>query len=217
MAVNPAVNDPEVLETLYWHEGLSMWQIAQRLDVSETTVYRRMRKFGIDRRGRSHYSQSQQTKQYAKYARYRVNDGYTVWEGNGDSDGFATTFVHQLLLVAEGEDPHEVYSDEYHCHHDNGVRWDNRPENLELLTAEEHMELHAERGDLGGKMLVPNNWYTEEEMLEWLNSFVEHFGFVPKAGDLRGWPGPSPRTYDLRFGSFTNALKDAGYTPRSEQ
>lgn len=35
-------------------------------------------------------------------------------------------------------------SDE-HVHHRNGQRWDNRPENLEVLTASEHARLAGQR------------------------------------------------------------------------
>jgi hypothetical protein len=215
--INPAVNDPEVLEMLYWQEGLSMHRIAERLGVAETTVYRRMEEYGIDRRGRA-YNSVKNTKyqnQLAKYARYRVKSGYPVWEGNNNSDGFATTFVHQLLLVADGEDPHKVYSDEWHCHHLNGVRWDNRVENLELWTREEHGRYHTNQRD----MEECGSWqkYDDEELLGWITAFIEEFDFVPTEKDVRGWPGPATATYRLRFGSFKDAVREAGYTPRTEQ
>jgi hypothetical protein len=51
--------------------------------------------------------------------------------------------VHQLLAIAMGEDPHDVFSNsEYQVHHKNNVPWDNRPSNIELLTAGEHYDKH---------------------------------------------------------------------------
>jgi len=49
--------------------------------------------------------------------------------------------VHRLLAVAE-------YGYENVCdnviHHKNGIRWDNRPDNIEVMTRSEHSKLHAE-------------------------------------------------------------------------
>lgn len=217
MSKNPAVDDPEVLEMLYWQEGLSMHRIAERLGVAETTVYRRMEKYGIDRRGVA-YSSYKDTKHrgHVEYARYRVNyQGYPVWEGNNGSDGFSTTFVHQLTLVAEGHDPHKVYCDEWHCHHENGVKWDNRPDNLSLWSRERHNRYHANNTDMSKR--GSEKIYTDQDLLEWIDVFVAELGFVPTQSDIKGWPGPAPRTYRLRFGTFTDAIREAGYTPRGEQ
>jgi hypothetical protein len=54
--------------------------------------------------------------------------------------------IHRLVYVAhhgfDALDSGEV------VHHKNGVRWDNRPENLEAVDRKTHQEIHAERGDL---------------------------------------------------------------------
>jgi len=66
-----------------------------------------------------------------------------------------------------------------------------------------------------------NGWqtieYSEDELIEWVDSFVRTFGVVPIEEDLHGWPGPSPTPYQRCFGTFTEAVRQAGYTPRSEQ
>lgn len=56
--------------------------------------------------------------------------------------------------------------------------------------------------------------YSTEEMLDWIDAFVQFYGVSPSTDDLRGWPGPSPETYRNRFGSVRTAVQEAGYEPR---
>jgi hypothetical protein len=44
---------------------------------------------------------------------------------------------HQLVAIADGADPYDVF-DGAHVHHINGCPHDNRPENVTLLTPQEH-------------------------------------------------------------------------------
>jgi hypothetical protein len=59
--------------------------------------------------------------------------------------------------------------------------------------------------------------YTEEELLEWIHAWVDEFGFVPRATDFSGPDSPMPNktTYHNRFGSWTEALRRAGYNPEN--
>lgn len=72
------------------------------------------------------------------------NDGYTVIQTR-EAGKLHHVSVHRLTAVAWfGLD--EVVGKE--VHHKNGVRWDNREQNLEPLTVSEHRSLHAkERWD----------------------------------------------------------------------
>lgn len=54
--------------------------------------------------------------------------------------------IHQLVAIANGADAHKVFSGgEYHVHHKNGCRVDNRPINIELLSRSEHMQEEGEK------------------------------------------------------------------------
>lgn len=50
--------------------------------------------------------------------------------------------VHQLVAIAHGEDPGTVFSNgEYHVHHCTDVRYDNRPDELDVLREDVHNAL----------------------------------------------------------------------------
>jgi len=55
--------------------------------------------------------------------------------------------------------------------------------------------------------------YTDEELLSWIDAFVNEFGVVPRSDDFRDAdPMPQSMLYNKRFGSWEEALQEAGYT-----
>lgn len=75
--------------------------------------------------------------------------------------------LHQLVVIAEGADPEMVFSGgDYHCHHRNGIPWDNRPGNVELLSREAHQRAHQRdewTEEDGFPVLVTGQPLSEEE------------------------------------------------------
>lgn len=120
-----AYQDPDTLRELYVDDRKSKKEIAEWFDVDFLSIHDCIQEHDINR------SQS--------HAPYASLGGYPRWY-NEDN----ILRVHQLLAIAEGEDPHDVFDDETVIHHKNGISLDNRPENIELMTSSEHGRHHSE-------------------------------------------------------------------------
>lgn len=126
--------DEELLRKMYLGDLLSTNDIATLFDCSSATVNKWLNRFGIEKRNRSQALNAVHsgTKEAAAYS--MDSDSYMRWTPGDDYMS-----VHRLMAIAEwGVDAVEGM----HVHHKNGLRWDNRIENLELLTNSEHQQKH---------------------------------------------------------------------------
>jgi len=121
--------DPDTLRHLYHDRGLSLAKIGARFDVADDTVWYHMKKHDIDRRRAFNDRPPYYGTTPDGYCRIQHHDG----ESNRG------VMVHRLLAVAEyGFDA--VVGNV--THHRNGIKWDNRPENIELMPLSEHTSIH---------------------------------------------------------------------------
>lgn len=74
--------------------------------------------------------------------RLDASDGYPVISHTGVGGKGRRVRVHRLIAIAKGTDPNKVFSGDYDIHHLNGVKFDNRPENIEVIRHDKHAELH---------------------------------------------------------------------------
>lgn len=131
--------DGELLETLYIDKQLSSTEISGILDCSGNSVLKGLKEHGVEVRDNS----TAMTNSYNNlgHASYYIHkrSSRPVWKSGDDE-----VFVYRLLAVAEyGFDAvcdHDV-------HHINGIRWDTRPDNIEVLTPEEHQARHRKIDD----------------------------------------------------------------------
>lgn len=126
------MHDPlprEKLVNLYIHENLSAKQIADRLDMTHRSVKNRLSKYDL------------WGKDPVKH-HLVTTIGYPVISHTGVGGRGRRVRVHRLLAIAVGADPYDIFSGEYDVHHINEVKFDNRPDNIEVVRHDEHPKIH---------------------------------------------------------------------------
>ena len=128
--------DPDVLVKLHRDEGLTLTEIAERAGVAQSTVSYHFDKHEIDNKTTGEVIKERHR---SRPAYYRTDArGYERWyvQQNGRQ---RCVGVSRLLAVCE----HGLDSlDGSHVHHKNGLCWDNRPENIEVVDEGEHISMH---------------------------------------------------------------------------
>lgn len=135
--------DAEWLRKRYHGEGMVAREVADLIGCTKATVLRALDRAGIEKH-------SQAVRKKTIHPTFDINSwGYVRVTShnyvNGELESTDQLGVHQLLAIAEGADPEKVFSGgDYHVHHESEVPWDNRPENIELVSEEEHHSHHSD-------------------------------------------------------------------------
>jgi DNA-binding transcriptional MerR regulator len=145
-------HDKEWLRKEYVEKRNSIVEIGEKCGVAGETIRRWLEKSGIERRNRSEAtavewednaerrkSQSEwlSEKRRTIHASIFTRDTGYVCAGCGVCGDQVR--MHRLLAVAKyGFEAVE----EKDVHHKNEIKWDNRPDNVELLSRSEHMQHH---------------------------------------------------------------------------
>lgn len=143
---NPPPSEAE-LERLYYCEGLSQTAIAEQFDVRQGAISDLMLDYGIAPGKRVDLAADACRVNRATYR--MTNHGYEVWKAR-EGEEMQTLLVHRLAAVAWFGYGAVAESD---VHHVNDAPWDNREENLRVLSPEEHRSVHAngQERDGGGR------------------------------------------------------------------
>jgi len=150
-------HDKEWLRERYVDDARSMRDIADECGVTPSGIKNWIDKFGIETRdSTAHYRHKP-----ASYFTSEENGyEYVSARYNYDTD---SAMVHQLVAIADGANPSKIFSNgRYHVHHRNGVKWDNRPENLELQSAQSHAVTHHH----ADKHAIPDDYATASDKVE---------------------------------------------------
>lgn len=124
------LSDSDWLYEKYWGEMMSTTEIAEELDCSQSAVSNWLNRHDIETRKSND----------EKPPRFTTNNfGYEIIQTHVVGEQTYHVPVHRLIMVAE----HGFDSlDGMEVHHQNEIKWDNRPENLELMDPTEHRRHH---------------------------------------------------------------------------
>jgi len=121
-----AYKSERYLRSMYLTQSLSAQTIADKLGCCERTIL-----YWIDK----HDIETRPDHRHIKGTHSLNGRGYAISQYNGEK-----LYMHRLLAVAKyGFD--EVRDKV--VHHKNRIKWDNRYENIEVMTNEEHGKLHG--------------------------------------------------------------------------
>lgn len=129
--------DEDRLREQYIEQEKSQRQLAEEWDCGRNTIYRWLNRHGIPRRENPDTGGSNRV-EYALYT--SDGNGYRAWR---DYTVGTAVKIHQLLACLD-HDPHEVFAEDTHCHHESGHPLDNRPGNVGVMSRGEHIRHHRQ-------------------------------------------------------------------------
>lgn len=118
--------DADWLEQQYLKQDRFQSDIANQCGVSRTTISRWCDRHSLEKTAIAQYGEQ--------------TDGYMQWKCKVGSDSADTVLTHRLLATLLLDDVSELESKE--VHHKSSCKIDNRVDNLEVVTPEEHRLRH---------------------------------------------------------------------------
>lgn len=137
-SVDRAYRDPDLLHYLHWEKELCYREMANELDCSKRTIRRWMNRLDVEHRTPEEGYRLAQSVNYASYTHNA--DGHPMWSVHDPVTQKGKTFtVHRLLAIAEYGTDAVKGTD---VHHKNNIPFDNRAENIELVSKSDHAKIH---------------------------------------------------------------------------
>lgn len=164
--------DSDILKNLYYDRLMDAYEISNIMNCSNVTIIDWLRNHGLGVRMRSEAKKVRfGTHNCVRF--FTSQNGPEVWEDCYKSE-HNKVFVHRLLAVAEFgfEALHGMV-----VHHKNGVHWDNRPDNIEVMSQSDHATLHnKERLKNGTHPFLDETDDDEQSVAEQFNPTVQEGG-----------------------------------------
>ena len=134
--------DPEVLRQLYYDEKMSQGEIAEKYGKDQSTIHHWMEKCEVKSRPSNVTRVLRDPGGGFVHADIGGYEQINTGVSREESENTVVYHIHRLCAMAWfGIDAVKGN----HVHHKNGIPWDNREENLEVLSESEHRRHHAEK------------------------------------------------------------------------
>ena len=191
----------EELRTIY-PQGLTLGELAQRYACSEETIRRLMITAGIPRRPRG----QPLGKHLPSGGRTTDPDGYVLLKANGHPQANSGGYVREHRLVMERTLGRYLLPEEV-VHHINGLKDDNRPENLQLYESnaahkrDDMVGNSWAKGDVGNPKRSVRVTRSPYQIMQCLKELDASLDRPIQRTDLQP-PMPSYRAVARAFGSW---------------
>ena len=201
-------SDQERLDAIrqLYDRGLTLREVAAELSYTEEYIRRLMKAAGIPRRPRGQPA----GKHLPSGGRVTDKNGYTLLRATDHPHTNSGGYVRQHRLVMEGVLGRYLLPKEV-VHHFNGIKDDNRPENLALYSsnaehkADDMLGNSWALGDVGNPKRRVRTMRSEVEMLEAIQRLAATLNRPVQRTDLHP-PMPSYRAVARAFGSWQEGV-----------
>lgn len=195
----PPWHDGQLLRELYVERGFSAYTIADGLGCGPTAIYYQLDKHGIERREPKETNKNQATRKPASFE--TDNHGYERWTSAFDN-GTEVVAIHRLLAVAEYGLSAVAGNHVHHGKEGGGlpaceIPWANWGGNIDVMSQADHLSHHKN--------------VSKETFLEELTQLASQLGRTPTYTDMKRHGEYSATAYQRKFGSWNNALTEAGF------
>lgn len=131
----------EEVKNMY-ERGMTQAEIAAELNVTQKVVFNFMRRNGIKARVAAKRDQEGEKNSFWRGGRTQDEFGYVMVRCKEHPRASKLGgYVPEHILVAENKIGRRLNPDEV-VHHINGIKWDNAPDNLCVMTKSQHSKLH---------------------------------------------------------------------------
>lgn len=150
--------DEDMMRKMYCEEEMTTAEISENLGCSQATVSNWLGNHGIKARDtwETRYIEFLEN---PKVPVVTEEDGYErilhTYKGKTEK-----VYLHRLIAVSKCGFS-LVDNEEVEVHHKNGIKWDNRPDNIEVVPKQRHQSIHADE-----RMENPDKKYQDKDILQ---------------------------------------------------